>query len=168
MTAQLRREEDGPCEGPAGDSVDRGALDRRLGYWLRRAQIAVFRDFFEAFERFDIRPAQYSILTIIERNPGLRQGAVGEALGIKRTNLVAMIDELERRKLVRRDPSSGDRRSYALALTEKGARLAVELHAASERHEQRLIAAIGGEAHRGFFLPLKALARLGDGESARE
>ena len=84
-------------------SIDYGPLDSRLGYALRRAQNALFRDFFTAFESFDIRPGQYSILTIIECNPGLKQSEVSEALGIKRTNFVAMIDELERRELVRRD-----------------------------------------------------------------
>jgi DNA-binding MarR family transcriptional regulator len=143
-------------------AIEYGPLDRRLGYLLRRAQIAVFRDFFAAFAAYDIRPGQYSILTVIESNPGLKQGEVGEALGIKRANFVAMIDELERRKLVRRDPTPNDRRSYALMLTAKGARLIAELHAVSERHERRLIDAIGPEAYHALSAPLKTLAGLGD------
>ena len=142
--------------------VDYGMLDQRLGYVLRRAQVAVFRDFFSAFEPYDLRPGQYSILTVIESNPGLKQGEVGEALGIKRANFVAMIDELERRKLVRRAESLGDRRSYALMLTARGARLMPELHALSERHERRLIEAIGIETYRALAAPLKILAALGD------
>ena len=144
--------------------VDYGPLGRRLGYLLRRAQIAVFRDFFLAFEPYDLRPAQYSILTVIESNPGLKQGEVGEALGIKRANFVAMIDELERRKLVRRDPAPGDRRGYALMLTGKAARLMPELHALSERHERKIVEAIGAATYRRLFAPLKAIARLGQGE----
>jgi DNA-binding MarR family transcriptional regulator len=143
-------------------AIDYGPLNHRLGYLLRRAQIAVFRDFFAAFAAYDIRPGQYSILTVIESNPGLKQGEVGGALGIKRANFVAMIDELERRKLVRRDPTPNDRRSYALMLTAKGARLMSELHVVSERHERRLIDAIGPEAYHALSAPLKTLARLGD------
>src|SRR5271157_4262422 len=109
-TASRRTKADAPELG----AIEYGPLERQLGYALRRAQIAVFRNFFRSFEGFDIRPAQYSILTIIECNPGLRQSEVSEALGIKRANLVAMIDELERRKLLRRDPAPNDRRSYAL------------------------------------------------------
>jgi DNA-binding MarR family transcriptional regulator len=145
---------------PAAAGVDYGPLDRRLGYLLRRAQIAVFRDFFATFADYDIRPAQYSLLAVIEANPGLKQGAVGEALGIKRPNVVAMIDDLEERGHVLRGPSAGDRRSYALTLTPKGARLIAELHAVSERHEQRLIAAIGRDAYDALFTPLKTLAAL--------
>ena len=148
----------GEC-APA-DGVDYGALNQRIGYVLRRAQIAVFRDFFAAFEAFDIRPAQYSILTLIERNPGRKQSEVSEALGIQRTNFVAMIDELQRRGLVRRDAAPNDRRSYALMLTEEGRRLMGELHEEAERHEQRMADAIGADAHERMFADLKKLAKL--------
>ena len=77
----------------------------------------MFRDFFAVFAPFDIKPAQYSILTIIERNPGLKQAQVCDALGIKRTNFVAMIDELERRGLVRRAESPGDPADVTRATT---------------------------------------------------
>jgi DNA-binding MarR family transcriptional regulator len=166
-TASRARKGEDRDEAPPGDpptseriSIDYGPLDWRIGYLLRRAQIAVFRDFFSAFEAHDIRPGQYSILTVIEYNPGLKQGEVSAALGIKRANFVAMIDALEKRKLVRRDPAPRDRRSYALMLTAKGARLMAELHAQAERHEQTIADAIGIETYRGLALPLKAIARL--------
>lgn len=154
-------------EAPEADearaSVDYGPLERRLGYFLRRAQIAVFRDFFASFEAFDIRPAQYSVLTVVETNPGLKQTEVGDALGIKRANLVPMIDTLEARGLMRRHPAPNDRRGYALRLTATGEDLVRELHAVAERHESRIAAAIGREAYRLLFGELKRLARMGEG-----
>lgn len=153
-----------PLAPERGAVIDYGPLDRRVGYLLRRAQIAVFRDFFSAFEAHDIRPGQYSILTVIECNPGLKQGEVSAALGIKRANFVAMIDELEKRKLVRRDAVRGDRRSYALMLTPKAARLMAELHALAERHERTIADAIGPEIYQSLAQPLKTIARLFDGE----
>ena len=148
-------------EGPG--RIDYGPLDRRLGYVLRRAQLAVFRDFFAAFEAYDIRPGQYSILTIIEGNPGLKQGDVSEALGIKRANFVAMIDELERRGLVRRDSAPNDRRSYALMLTSAGKRLMGDLHAAADAHERGLTDRLGEAGTRRMLAGLRKLAELGDG-----
>ncbi len=150
-------------EGAPGGGIDYGPLDRRLGYVLRRAQMAVFRDFFSAFEAFDIRPAQYSILTVIECNPGLKQSEVSEALGVQRTNFVAMVDELQRRGLVLRDPAPDDRRSYALVLTEEGRRLMGELHEVAEQHEQRIADAIGAETRRRMFATLWKIARMGEG-----
>src|SRR5437588_12343659 len=98
-------------------NVDLGPLRDLIGYVLRRAQLAVFQDFFAAFAPFDIRPAQFSVLTVIERNPGLTQSQVAEALGIKRTNFVGMLDELERLGLAERRQTAGDKLCYALYRT---------------------------------------------------
>ena len=153
-----------PEADEAREAFDYGPLERRLGYFLRRAQIAVFRDFFSSFAVFDIRPAQYSVLTVVETNPGLKQTAVGDALGIKRANLVPMIDALEARGLLRRDPAPNDRRGYALRLTPSGEALIRELHAAGERHEARIAAAIGRETYQRLFGDLNQLARMDAGE----
>jgi len=75
-----------------------------------------------------------------------------------------MIDELERRKLVRRDSAPNDRRSYALVLTEEGKRLMRELHVAAEQHERRIADELGPETHRRMFAKLKRLARMGEGD----
>jgi DNA-binding MarR family transcriptional regulator len=105
-----------------------GPLEDSVGYLLRRAQIVVFQRFFERFAEEELRPAQYSVLTVIEHNPGLSQTRLADALGIKKTNLVAMIDELEERSLARRVPTENDRRSRALFLTPKGDALMSRLH----------------------------------------
>src|SRR6478752_9631441 len=87
----------GMTEQTKTPDIDLGPLPELMGYVLRRAQLVVFQDFFAAFAPFDISPAQLSVLTVIERNPGLTQTQVAAALGIKRTNFVGLLDELERR-----------------------------------------------------------------------
>ena len=64
-----------PAEtGANGDAaIDLGRLPQIVGYMLRRAQLAAFHDFMRGYAEADIRPAQYAVLTVIERNPGLRQ-----------------------------------------------------------------------------------------------
>jgi DNA-binding MarR family transcriptional regulator len=164
MTEPLKSVDDPAPHGAAG--IDFGPLAGRLGYVLRRAQIAVFRDFFAAFAAFDIKPAQYSILTIIERNPGLKQTQVSDALGIKRTNFVAMIDELEARGLVRRDEAPADRRSNALVLTAAGEALMPKLHDTSAAHEKRIIAALGPRRHVEMASTLSKLVSYLEDETA--
>ncbi len=149
------------CAPPrdAGPSpVDYGPLKQRLGYVLRRAQVAVFQDFFEAFSEHDLRPAQYSVLTLIEHNPGLPQGRVAEALGIQKTNFVAMIGALKDRDLVRREPSKQDRRIHGLFLTRKGETLMVKLHKSAQDHEMRILKRIGESAYHELFSPLELVA----------
>ena len=120
----------------AEKAVDVGPLAGKIGYALRRAQLSVFDEIITAFTEIDLRPAQYSVLVLLEHAPGLKQSDVAGALGIQRANFVALFDGLERRGLARRSPTPNDRRSYALYLTEAGegvlaraARLDAELEA---------------------------------------
>ena len=50
----------------------------------------------------------------------ISQQELGEQLGIDRTTIVELIDELERQGVVVRRRNAADRRSYALSLTPKG------------------------------------------------
>jgi DNA-binding MarR family transcriptional regulator len=140
--------------------VDLGPLPELIGYMLRRAQLAVFQDFARSYAKFGIRPAQYAVLTVIERNPGLKQKDVSEALGIKRANFVAMCDELEKLGLASRRQVITDRRSYALHLTRKGETLMRKLHAVNAEHEGRIVQLIGEDGRNRLIPLLTALAGL--------
>lgn len=140
--------------------VEFGPLADRLGYVLRRAQLTVFQMFIEALEDHDIRVGQYSVLTIVEHNPGLSQTQVAASLGIKKTNFVAVVDGLEARGLLRRAATPGDRRSYALFLTATGKALMRRLHRIAEAQEQRLVARVGPVEYRRLFAHLGAIASM--------
>ena len=144
---------------PDGADVDLGPLPRLLGYALRRAQLAVFQDFHRVFAEVDIRPAQFSVLTVLRHTPGLRQSQVSEALGIKRTNFVALFDTLEARGLARRERVADDRRAFALYLTEEGAGLLGRMQALLAAHEKHFIDRIGADGRETL---LALLHRLSD------
>ena len=137
--------------------VDLGPLTDMIGYTLRRAQLASFKSFKQAFDAVGITPAQYSVLLIIELNPGLRQTQVSDALGIKRANFVGLIDALEKRGLAVRTPAV-DRRSHALHLTEQGRKFLKPLRALNAAHEARLCAALGEHGRESLVAALKAIA----------
>jgi DNA-binding MarR family transcriptional regulator len=128
--------------------VDLGMLPELIGFMLRRAQIAVFQEIFPLFSEVDIRPAQFSVLVVIERNPGLTQSQVSAALGIKRTNFVALLDSLEQRGLAERQARAGDRRSHALYLTDRGKTVMRRLRQLVDIEERRLVERIGETGRR--------------------
>lgn len=134
--------------------VDLGLLDNLLGYRLRRAQLSVFQDFLIAMKDFELRPAQFSVLAIIHANPGLKQSRVSEALGINRANFVALLDELEQRKLARRAPAPGDRRSNALYLTPKGEGFLKEAYRHLLNHHEKRVETVLGSADKQQLLSL--------------
>ncbi len=115
-----------------------------VGYRLRLAQLAVFRDFLATFAGMRIKPVHYSMLRLIESNPGLKQGELARALGIKRANMVTLVDALEKRGLATRKPVAGDRRSYALHLTEQGQAFAGKMQETWNGHEARFVKLLGG------------------------
>ncbi len=125
--------------------LDFGDMKDHLGYRLRRAQLASFQDFKASFAALDMRPTQYSVMALIHYNPGRKQSEIAAALGIKRSNFVSLMDELERRKLAERRKAEGDRRSHALFLTPEGERMMKKLERAHRRHQAHLIARIGAE-----------------------
>jgi len=59
------------------------------------------------------------VLNLLAKGP-ISQQELGEQLGIDRTTIVELIDELERQGVVVRRRNAADRRSYALSLTPKG------------------------------------------------
>ncbi len=119
----------------SGTAIEMSTLTELLGYHLRCAHVAVFQHFNRTLGAHDISPPQFGTLLLIEANPGVSQSAVAEALRFDRSTLVQIIDRLETRDLVRREPSAQDRRSHALVLTETGAALLAELKALSDEHE---------------------------------
>ncbi|MDP2331416.1 MAG: MarR family transcriptional regulator [Reyranella sp.] len=141
-------------------AIDFGPLEDSVGYLLRRAQIVVFQRFFELFAREALRPAQYSVLTVIEHNPGLSQTQLADALSIKKTNLVAMIDELEARSLARRMPTANDRRSRSLFLTPKGNALMSRLHRLDGVIDRRLTQTLSAGERRQFCEALRRVASV--------
>ncbi|HEV2955447.1 MAG TPA: MarR family transcriptional regulator [Xanthobacteraceae bacterium] len=143
-------------------AVDIGALTCLIGYMLRRAQIAVFQDVFRAFAEVGIRPAQFSVLTVIAHNPGRTQSQVAAALGIKRTNFVALIDSLERRGLAERRPAPRDRRSHALHLTAGGKAAVRQLNRMVDKLEAGMIRRIGRDRR---VVLLELLRRLAEGDA---
>src|SRR5215510_16558549 len=97
-----------------------GELADLLGYSLKRAQLRVFEDFLHCVAPLQLTPAQFSVLLLLDRNPGRNQTEIANTLGILRPNFVAMLDGLESRDLCARMRSTNDRRSHILMLTEKG------------------------------------------------
>ena len=119
-----------------------------IGYRLRRAQLSVFQRFLAVFDELDLRPAEYSVLVLIGDNPGRKQTAIAEALGIKRANFVTLAHVLERRGLIDRRQAADDKRANALHLSESGQAFLTRARALHEAMERELVEQLGGREAR--------------------
>ncbi|MGJ7542527.1 MarR family winged helix-turn-helix transcriptional regulator [Variovorax sp. LT1R16] len=94
-------------------------LEDSVGYALRRALVRSDGAFAKYLEP-PMSPARLSALATVGVNPGINQSALGAMLNIAGPSVVKVIDDLEGMEVLRRE-RMGDRRNYALVLTEKGA-----------------------------------------------
>jgi DNA-binding MarR family transcriptional regulator len=124
--------------------IELGELSEMLGYALKRAQLRIFEDFLHCVAPLQLTPAQFSVLLLLDRNPGRNQTEIANTLGILRPNFVAMLDTLESRELCTRVRSASDRRSHHLVLTDKGrTTLARAKKLVAAKHEARLNELLG-------------------------
>jgi len=138
------------------EALQLGELSEQLGYVLKRAQLKVFENFLRCVASLQLTPAQFSVLLLVEKNPGRNQTEIASTLGILRPNFVAMLDNLESRDLCARIRSANDRRSHILVLTDKGkAVLTRAKKLVATKHESRLNDLLG-QANREALLVMLA------------
>jgi DNA-binding MarR family transcriptional regulator len=89
-----------------------------------------------------VDPRHAMLLRHVAAAGGQSQQALGKAMRIPASRMVALVDELERRGLVERRPSPADRRAHALFLTGEGRRLLDRVMKVSADHEAQLCAGL--------------------------
>jgi DNA-binding MarR family transcriptional regulator len=114
-----------------------GMLPGLLGYRLRLAQQAVFRDF--AASVAELSPGRVGMLLLVEANPGVTQGRLAAEVGLDRSTMVGVIDALEARGLIERRRGA-DRRTNGLWLTRAGRAQLARLKRRIDSHERRVAA----------------------------
>jgi len=143
----------------AAAGLDLGQLNERVGYFLRRLQVAIFKDFIRTLAPVDVRPAQYSVLVLIAANPGRSQAAIGKALHIERARLARMLHELERRQWIERRLASGDGRSHSLFMTAAGTEAMTRIEALALQHERQMMRFIGQDLRQLLLERLQTFGR---------
>lgn len=142
--------------------LDYGVLDDLLGYALRRAQNALYLDFYRATAELDVSPQRFAALVLVGRNPGMRQGLLAQAMGLHRSGALRLTDWLTGRGWVERRDDAEDARRWGLFLTTAGKRQLAALERRVRTHDERLMSELGERAVR-----LKAdLERLAEIASA--
>lgn len=106
--------------------MDASYLQSLLGYNARRASLAIIEQFHIDMASFDLRPVDFSVLSLIRHNPGITSRQLCHALNIQPPNMVVFLKSFEKRQLVEREPHPTDGRAMGLTLTESGEALMQE------------------------------------------
>ncbi|MDP2370347.1 MarR family winged helix-turn-helix transcriptional regulator [Rhodoferax sp.] len=108
---------------PCVDEVNTSYLESLLGYNARRAALVVIEVFLQRMAVYDLRPVDFSVLSLVTHNPGITSRQLCTALGILAPNLVGMVKVLEKRGLIQRLPHPHDGRAMGLHLTAPGKKM---------------------------------------------
>jgi DNA-binding MarR family transcriptional regulator len=105
------------------EKIDTSYLETLLGYNARRAALVIIELFLKRMAVYDLRPVDFSVLSLITHNPGISSRQLCSELNILPPNLVGMINTLEKRELILRLPHPSDGRVIGLHLSDVGSKL---------------------------------------------
>ena len=127
----------------AQDRVDAGATEEALlgssGYLLARVGGESRRLWARMLAGHGLAPGHFGVLMSLHRLGALSQQQLSRAAGLDPRNAVVILDALEERELLERQPDPRDRRRHAVRLTPAGTRLMAQLTKEGDRLEHAML-----------------------------
>jgi DNA-binding MarR family transcriptional regulator len=99
----------------------------------------------------------YIVLTGLVEQPVRTQAALAQAINADKSRIIGVLDELQERGLIQRQPDTADRRVHLLSLTPAGDRLRRSVESAIRERETEVLATLPAADREVFLRSLKAL-----------
>ncbi len=126
-------------------------LLKRLGFIAKEQAM-------DAYESTGLGPYHHAVLIALGENSHETQGAVADALGYDRGQMVGLLDELEEHGLVERHRDPSDRRRHIVKLTPDGKKMLGRLRAVAKRIEDEFFAPLDEQERQQLHSLLLRLA----------
>jgi DNA-binding MarR family transcriptional regulator len=128
-------------------------------FLLKRLGFAAKDKAMEAYERSGLHPYHHAVLAVLDEGSRETQGAIADALGYDRGQLVGLLDELEGRGLVERRRDPADRRRHIVRLTPAGKRALAKLRALARQLDDEFLASLDEDERAQLHALLLRLAQ---------
>jgi DNA-binding MarR family transcriptional regulator len=113
-----------------------------IAFLLAQVGAGAARQFAKLLKPLQFAPYDAGILRLLSRSSGISQQYLARQLDMHASRLVGLIDALEQRRLVAREPNPTDRRVYSLRLTEQGQEALGAIGAAARAHNEAICACL--------------------------
>lgn len=123
---------------PTPSPLPHPGIDGLVGFHIRLASAVVYQQFTQICGDLGLTQKQVAILWLIEEQPGIAQADIGRRLKMDRASVMAVINRLQDRKLLKRAVSEQDRRRQTLTLTQAGCDALIQARACIAAHENWL------------------------------
>ncbi|HET8528373.1 MAG TPA: MarR family winged helix-turn-helix transcriptional regulator [Gaiellaceae bacterium] len=127
-------------------------------FLLKRLGMAAKERSVDAYDAAGLHPYHHAILAVLDEGSRETQGAIADALGYDRGQLVGLLDELEDAGLVERNRDPNDRRRHVVRLTPAGRKALAKLRALSARLDDEFLAALEPDERETLHRLLLVLA----------
>src|SRR6476469_8745552 len=131
-------------------------------FLLKRLGFSAKERGFKAYEQEGLHPYHHAILLALDGGSHETQGAIADALGYDRGQLVGLLDELEERGLVERRRDPNDRRRHLVSLTPSGTRTLARRRTVARQIEDEFLAPLSEQERADRHVLLLRLAEKHD------
>jgi DNA-binding MarR family transcriptional regulator len=143
-----------------------GALPRELvaspGFLLARLGFEIKARSVTEFGELGLTPYHFSVLALLGEGSRETQATIADALRFDRSQLVGMLDSLEKRGLIERRRDPHDRRRQSVSLTPAGKKTLVRLRAIIARLEDEFLSPLSAQERDELYALLLRLAQHHD------
>lgn len=150
---------------PAGKTQPTGTIGLRdsalagdLSFLLARANALALGAANTALAQHGLKARSYAVLALAAEGARPTQRELAEFLRLDPSQVVALVDELEKRQLVERRTDPADRRANVLVATDAGRALFARARESARAVELGLLAAVAPEEHERLATLLRLLA----------
>lgn len=133
-------------------------LHNRIPFLLSQLGVLLAEDFVERLKPLGVGPRTYAVLMALMADDGQSQRELSSRLGIHRNVMVSVIDSLEGQGLVKRTPHPGDRRAFAVRLTDAGRDLLPTLDEQGQAQENEITASLTADERATLLALLQRMS----------
>ncbi|MFH5878036.1 MarR family winged helix-turn-helix transcriptional regulator [Arthrobacter sp. NA-172] len=124
------------------DRLVASRISQDVGFLLAKLHVGGSAVNNRALAEFDLKERSYSVLMLADSGLEPTQRELADFLSLDPSQIVSLVDELEKRKLVVRAPGKQDRRAKTVTATVQGSQLLAQASVAAGRAEARVLASL--------------------------
>jgi DNA-binding MarR family transcriptional regulator len=125
-----------------------GELVSSALFLLKRLGMAAKEQSLDAYDEAGLHPYHHAILALLDEGSRETQGAIAEALGYDKGQLVGLLDELEGDALIERRRDTVDRRRQMVTITPAGRKTLERLRGLSAEIEDDFLAPLSASERK--------------------
>lgn len=132
------------------------------GHLIRRAQQISNALFSGECAAYDLTSVQFAALHAISLHPLIDATRLSALIAFDRSTIGDVLDRMEQKGWIRRNPSAGDRRVKTIELTPEGTQLLRRVRPSVDRVQDRILALLPAADRASFVRLLAQLANVHD------